>query len=62
MPEDARPAIEPGAPVHHPKPKHLAERLEGYVGIAMVVAAVVLLGFLAFGLMHTGSGTPSWMR
>jgi len=47
---------------HHHKPRHLAEKFEGLLGKIMV-AAVVLLGVvLIYGIMHTGSSTPSWMR
>jgi hypothetical protein len=48
--------------VHHRKPNHIAEKLEGYLGIAIVVVGVVLLGFLIFGLAQTGTQTPPWMR
>lgn len=50
------------AGVHHPKPWRLAEKFESYVGVIMVVAGLVLLGVLAYGVMNTGSGTPSWMH
>ena len=46
----------------HAKPKHLAQRLEGYIGVAMAVAAVLMLGVLAIAFMNTGNTHPSWMR
>jgi hypothetical protein len=55
---DANHPLEP----HHTKPWRLAEKFEGYLGVAMVVAALVLLAILAYGVMNTGAGTPSWMR
>ena len=48
--------------VHHRKPSHIAEKLESYLGIAIVVVGVVLLGFLIFGFAQTGTQTPPWMR
>lgn len=49
------------AQTHHRRPRHLAEKFEGYIGIVMVVAIVVLLAGLLVGVVNTGS-TPSWMR
>lgn len=51
-------ALEP----HHRKPRRLAQKFEGYIGAAMVIAGLILLAILAYGVMNTGSGTPSWMR
>jgi hypothetical protein len=48
--------------VHHRRPRHLAEKFEGYIGMAMVAALVVLGIILVYGLMKTGTTTPSWMR
>ena len=62
MTHDVQPAGKPGGEVHHAKPKHLAEKFEGYIGVAMVVAAVVALAVVAFAFMNTGSAPPSWMR
>ena len=47
---------------HHVKPKHLAERFEGLVGIIMVAAVVLLAIGLIYGIMTTGDTTPSWMK
>ena len=47
---------------HHHKNRHLAERFEGYVGIAMVAAIVVLGAILIYGIMNTGTSTPAWMQ
>jgi hypothetical protein len=48
--------------VHHHKPRHIAEKLESYVVIAMGIAGAILLIVLIYFFMQTGSGTPSWMR
>ena len=62
MSQDVQPAVEPAIEVHRPKPKHLAQRVEGYIGMAMVVAAVLMLAVLAVAFMNTGNTHPSWMR
>lgn len=51
-----------GVEPHHHKPWRIAEKFEGYVGVVMVVAGLVLLAVLAYGVLNTGSGTPSWMH
>jgi len=48
--------------IHHHKPKHIAEKLESYVVIAMGIVGAVLLVVLIYFFMQTGTGTPSWMR
>lgn len=48
--------------VHHHKPRHIAERLEKYVGVGIVAAAAVILIVLLYSFMQTGSATPSWMQ
>jgi hypothetical protein len=48
--------------VHHRRPKHLAERMESFVGIGIVIAGAVLLAVLLYAFMQTGTGTPPWMR
>ena len=51
-----------GEQEHHHHNRHLAEKFEGFIGVAMV-AAVILLGvILIWGIMNTGSSTPSWMQ
>jgi hypothetical protein len=45
---------------HHPKNRHLAERAETWIQIAMVVAVVILGIGLIYGMVNGGS-TPSWM-
>lgn len=47
--------------VKHHKPKHLAEKFEGMVGVIMVAAIVLLAIGLIYGLMTTDS-TPKWMQ
>ena len=57
--------LQDGAPVpevHHRKPKHMAEKLESYVGIIMVVVAAVLFVLVLYAITQTGTGTPSWMK
>jgi hypothetical protein len=48
--------------VHHHRPRHLAEKFEGYIGVAMVIAVFLLLGVLIYGIVQTGSNEPSWMH
>ncbi|HEY5206350.1 MAG TPA: hypothetical protein VIJ63_17380 [Roseiarcus sp.] len=48
--------------VHHHKPRHIAEKLESYVVIAMGVVGAVLLVVLIYFFLQTGTSTPSWMR
>ena len=50
-----------GEVVHH-KPKHLAERFEGLIGVVMVAAIILLAIGLVFGLMTTGPVEPKWMQ
>ncbi len=47
---------------HHYKNKHLAEKAENWIGIAMVAVIVVLGAFLVYAVITTGQGAPSWMR
>jgi hypothetical protein len=56
-------AVEPGehAPVHH-KNRHIAEKLESYVVIAMGVVGAILLVVLIYFFMQTGNSTPAWMH
>ena len=49
------------AAVHHRKPRHIAEKLEGYVGVGIVVVAAVLLVLMLFVFPQTGSGVPSYI-
>lgn len=44
------------------KPKHLAEKFEGVIGIVMVAAIVLLAVGLIYGIVTTGSSTPKWMQ
>ena len=53
---------EPHTEVHHHKPRHLAEKFEGMIGIIMVAAIVLLSVGLIYGLMITGSTDPKWMQ
>jgi hypothetical protein len=48
--------------VHHHRNRNTAKRLEGYIQMAMVIAAAILAVGLIYGIVSTGSGTPSWMR
>lgn len=48
--------------VHHHKPRHLAEKFEGMVGIVMVAAIVLLAIGLIYGIVTTGDVEPKWMQ
>jgi hypothetical protein len=48
--------------VHHHKPRHLAEKFEGMVGIIMVAAIVLLAVGFIYGILTTGSADPKWMQ
>jgi hypothetical protein len=48
--------------IKHHKPRHLAEKFEGVVGIVMVAAIVLLAVGLIYGILTTGDTTPSWMK
>lgn len=48
------------APVHH-KNRHIAEKLESYVVIAMGVVGAILLAVLVYSFLQTGSNPP-WMH
>jgi hypothetical protein len=48
--------------IKHHKPRHLAERFEGMVGIVAIAAIVLLAIGLIYGVLTTGSATPSWMQ
>ena len=47
--------------VHH-KPRRLAERFEGLLGYAMVIAIVLLAVGLIIGVMSGGDGTPKYLQ
>lgn len=53
---------DPHTEVHHAKPKHLAERFEGLVGVIMVAAIVLLAIGLIYGILTTGDAGPKWMQ
>jgi hypothetical protein len=55
------PTEHPGEVRHH-KPRHLAERFEGLLGVMMVVAIAILAVGLIYGILQTGGSTPDWMR
>lgn len=46
----------------HPRPRHLAEKFEGLVGMIMVAAIVVLAIGLIYGIVTTGDAGPRWMQ
>ncbi len=49
--------------VRHHKPKHLAQRFEGMLGILMVVAIALLAVYFIYGLVTGDSNsTPSYLR
>ena len=47
--------------VRHTKPKHLAERFQGLIGMIMVGAIVLLAIGLVYGILTAGSPDPKWM-
>ena len=51
-----------GDEVHHHRKHNAAQRFEGMIQAAMVVAVAILAIGLIYGLVSTGSGTPNWMR
>jgi hypothetical protein len=53
---------EPAHEVRHHKPRHIAEKVEGLLGMAMVVIVAILAVGLVWGLMQSGNATPTWMR
>lgn len=48
--------------VHHARPRHLAEKFEGLIGVIMVAAIVLLAIGLIYGVITTGDSTPKWMQ
>ena len=49
-------------PVHH-KNRHFAQRIEGMLGILMVVAIAALAVWLVYGMVTgDGNATPSYLR
>jgi hypothetical protein len=44
------------------KRRHLAERVESFMVGAMGVGAAVLLIFLLYSFIRTGTDVPSWMH
>ncbi len=49
--------------VRHRKPRHIAEKLESYMGIGVMIVGAGLLAILVFAFMQTGSGeVPAYMR
>lgn len=48
--------------VKHHKPRHLAEKFEGMIGVVMVAAICLLAIGLIYGILTTGSTDPKWMQ
>lgn len=48
--------------VKHHKPRHLAEKFEGMIGVFMVAAIVLLAVGFIYGILTTGSADPKWMQ
>ncbi len=44
------------------KPRHLAEKFEGMIGVIMVAAIALLAVALVWGIMTTGGAEPKWMQ
>ena len=48
--------------VRHHKPRHVAQKMEGMLGTAMVIAIVLLAIGLIYGIMTAGDVGPKWMQ
>lgn len=48
--------------VQHHKPRHLAEKFEGMIGVIMVAAIVLLAIGMIYGIVTTGATDPKWMQ
>lgn len=48
--------------LHHHRNRNTAQRFEGLIQALMVIAAAILAIGLIYGILNTGSGTPSWMQ
>ena len=48
--------------VRHHKPRHIAQKMEGMLGTAMVIAIVLLAVGLIYGIMTAGDVGPKWMQ
>jgi hypothetical protein len=44
------------------KPRHLAEKFEGMIGVVMVIAIALLAVGMVYGIVVTGSPEPKWMQ
>ncbi|MDZ4373021.1 MAG: hypothetical protein U1C74_16580 [Phenylobacterium sp.] len=44
------------------KPRHLAQKAEGMIGLLMVGVIVLLAVGLIFGIVTAGDTTPRWMQ
>ena len=62
MKDAAAPGEGQDVKVKRHKPRHLAEKMEAWVVRGFGLAAAVLLAFLLYSFMQTGTGTPSWMQ
>ena len=47
---------------HHHRNRHLAQRFENLIGVLMVVAIAILAVGLIYGILNTGSSTPTYLR
>lgn len=52
----------PSGKIRPHKPRHLAERFEGMVGVIMVIAIIILAIGLIYGIATTGDAGPKWMQ
>ncbi|WP_176695998.1 hypothetical protein [Phenylobacterium immobile] len=46
----------------HHRNRHVLQKMEGAVGIVMVIAIAVLAIGLVYGIMTTGNATPAYLR
>lgn len=51
-----------GAPHTPHRNRHIAQRLEGMLGVVMVIAIAILAIGLVYGIMSTGTTTPAYLR
>lgn len=47
---------------HHNRNPRMFQKMEGAVGIVMVIAIALLAIGLIYGIMSTGDATPSYLR
>jgi cell division protein FtsL len=46
----------------HHRNRHMFQKMEGAVGVVMVIAIALLAIGLVYGIMSTGDSTPAYLR